>query len=90
MPAAGMGTAGARGGAGGEGDGSGGGGGDGQTAAAFWLHDDQDELDHNWFAADHVEAIRALLQLLRELVLPKVRCKHRLHVTLAIFHASRG
>ena len=44
------------------------GGGDGQTAAGFCrLHDDQGELDHRGLA-DQVEAIRALLQSLRELV----------------------
>ena len=37
------------------------------------LHDDQDELDHCELA-DQVEAIRALLQSLRELVFSKVRC----------------
>ena len=45
----------------------------GQTAAAFWFHDDQDELDHRELA-DQVEAIRALLQSLRELVLSNVFC----------------
>ena len=54
-------------GGGGGGDGGGGGGGDGQTAAAFLLHTLQGELDHRGLA-DQVEAIRALLQSLRELV----------------------
>ena len=53
--------------------GSGGGGGDGQTAAVPLLHDDQDELDHRGLA-DQVEAIRALLQSLRELVPLNVPC----------------
>ena len=50
--------------------GGGGGGGDGQTAAGFWLHD---QLDHRELA-DQVEAMRALLQSLRELVLRNVPC----------------
>ena len=54
-------------------DGGGGGGGDGQTAAGFRLQGDQDELDHRGLA-DQVEAIRALLQSLRELVLSNVFC----------------
>ena len=48
-------------------------GGSGQTAAVSLLHDDQDELDHRELA-DQVEAIRALLQLLRALVLQNVPC----------------
>ena len=58
---------------GGNGGSGGGDGGDGQTAAGFWLHDDQDELDHRELA-DQVEAIRALLQSLRESVLSNVFC----------------
>ena len=49
------------------------GGGDGQTAAVSLLHDDQSELDHRGLA-DQVEAIRALLQSLRELVPENVSC----------------
>ena len=49
------------------------GGGDGQTAAGFRLHDDQSELDHRGLA-DQVEAIRALLQSLREGVPANVFC----------------
>ena len=49
------------------------GGGDGQTAAGIWLHDDQDELGHRGLA-DQVEAIRALLQSLRESVPSNVLC----------------
>ena len=51
----------------------GGGGRDGQTAAGVWLHTLQDELDHRGLA-DQVEAIRALLQSLREGVNSNVRC----------------
>ena len=58
---------------GGDGGGNGGDGGDGQTAAVSSLHDDQDELDHRGLA-DQVEAIRALLQSLRELVSRNVYC----------------
>ena len=58
------------GGGGGRGGGSGArpggnGGGDGQTAAGFWLHELHCELDQRGLA-DQVEAIRALLQSLRE------------------------
>ena len=62
------------GGGGGGGDG-GDGGGDGQTAAGFWLHPrcPPRELDHRGLA-DQVEAIRALLQSLRELVRSNVHC----------------
>ena len=48
------------------------GGGDGQTAAGFWLQEDH-HLDHCELA-DQVEAIRALLQSLRELVPENVAC----------------
>ena len=58
---------------GGDGGGNGGDGGDGQTASGALLHDDQDELDHCELA-DQVEAIRALLQSLRELVAANVYC----------------
>jgi hypothetical protein len=60
--------------------GGGGGGGDGQTAAGFWLHD---QLDHRELA-DQVEAMRALLQSLRELVLRNV------HVTQCVGSQSVG
>ena len=56
---------------GGDGGGNGGDGGDGQTAAVSSLHDDHCELDHRGLA-DQVEAIRALLQSLREMVPSKV------------------
>ena len=68
------------GGGGGRGGGSGArpggnGGGDGQTAAGFWLHPrcPPSELDHRGLA-DQVEAIRALLQSLREPVRVNVSC----------------